>query len=170
MHHPLTVLLLERRGNDQIDHRFAHHIVSWPTEHFFSRWIEFNNRSPVIDGDNSIEGRFEDCRFSRSRTSYGFVATPTLNKLPDLNSNRSHHAQQIVVGLANLSAEELNDTVNLRAQPDRESDGGMQSFFFSDVSAREIGVMDNIRDPSGAPRWPIRGPAVRLPFQTPAVS
>ena len=57
------------------------------------------------------------------------------------------HRQQIVVGRADLAAEELHHAEHFAVQQDREPERGVQALARRDRGAGEIRVVDDVGDP-----------------------
>src|SRR2546427_11466292 len=55
-----------------------------------------------------------------------------LDELADLSADGGHHPEQILIGLADLAAEELEHAQDRAAEEDRESEGSMQPILGGD--------------------------------------
>src|SRR3989338_2511083 len=66
------------------------------------------------------------------------------NKLSDLDPDDIQDGQQIFIRFLDLSAKKFQDTDNIAADPDRERESPMETFFLRNGSAWKILVQNNI--------------------------
>ena len=79
----------------------------------------------------------------------GFLGALAFDELTDLAANAGHHVEQVLVGLADLTADDIDDAEDLAAEQDRKGEGRVQPFTRGD--AREGSwVMHDIRNARGA--------------------
>src|SRR5262249_3034790 len=72
-----------------------------------------------------------------------------LEELPDLASDRGHHAKQVLIGLANREAEELQHAQDLALLDDWEAERAVEPFALRDRRAGEVRIRHGLLDPGG---------------------
>ena len=92
-----------------------------------------------------------------------FLRAPSVDEQADLVADAREHRQQVLVGCADLAAEELHHAEDFAAQQDGESKCRVQPFARGDGCAREVRVLHHVGDPDRLGRWPRRGRAGRSP-------
>src|SRR6185369_15177840 len=100
----------------------------------------------VLDIDRIRQGvdqRAQDVSLFRQRL-LGFLAD---HELADLATNVRHHVEQVLVRLLDLPAEEFDHTENLTIDSDGETEGRMQPVSGSNVSSREVCLLNHVGNP-----------------------
>ncbi len=72
-----------------------------------------------------------------------------LDEQANLAADRREHSQQVGVGLADLATEELHDPQDLGAPHHGEAERGVQARPLGLRRAREVGIVDDVRNPGG---------------------
>ena len=83
------------------------------------------------------------------RLAQGFLGALAFNELTELAADAGHHVEQVLVGLADLTADEIDDAEDLAAKQDRKGEGRVQPFTRGDARAEEGWVMHDIRNARG---------------------
>ena len=77
----------------------------------------------------------------------GFLLPAAFDELPDLAADGGHHPQDLLVGLLDALAQELNDAEDFPPEQDGEGEGGVQAGRGSRVLAEEVLVLHHVRHP-----------------------
>jgi len=106
-------------------------------------------RRPELVGDVGEEIVLRAVRFLRLAVETRALRLHpcALDELSDLGADRREHAEQVLVGLPDLAAEELDHAHHGVSEPDREPEGGVQALARRGRRAREVQVGDHVRDP-----------------------
>jgi hypothetical protein len=73
----------------------------------------------------------------------------TLDELADLARDRGEHLEELLVGAADLPAEELEDPDHLAPEKDRKAEGGVKALPRGERRAREVVVVDDVGAKNG---------------------
>ena len=82
------------------------------------------------------------------------LGPPAFGELADLAPHGGEEGEKLLVGAADLAAEELEHADHFRAQQDREAEGRVQPHAVRDGRAREVRVLHDVRYPGRRPARP----------------
>src|SRR5262249_49352760 len=100
------------------------------------------------DDDQPWNGVHDPPRLARA-LAQGLLGAPALDELTDLAAEVRHHVEQIPVGLADLTADQIDDAQDLGAEEDRKGEGRVKPFARGDARAGGGRVLGEIRDAHG---------------------
>src|SRR5262249_59730315 len=110
----------------------------------------------IEDDDQARNGVHDPPRLARA-LAQGMLGAPALDELTDLAAEVRHHVEQIAVGLADLTADQIDDAQDLGAEEDRKGKGRVKPVARGGARAEEGRVVGEIRDAHGCAARP--GPA-----------
>src|SRR5262249_8529006 len=103
--------------------------------------VDFARRSQ--DGDQARKGVHDQARLALAFAE-SLLRPLALDELTDLAAQGRHRVEQALVGLADLTAEEVDDAEDLAGEEDRKGEGRVQPFARGDARPHEGGVPEDI--------------------------
>ena len=115
-------------------------------DHGAERLIDF-----MGDRGRQLAQRRQPCHVRQLRLglAQGLLGPLAFDELTDLAADAGHHVEQVLVGLADLTADEIDDAEDLAAEQDWKGEGRVQPFTRGDARAEEGWVMHDIRNAHG---------------------
>ena len=123
---------VEVRTRDELLARPAQHVLPGRVQPF---------EVPVVCGDAQHVAR------EREELLQLLLLAPALDEAADLLADARHDADQVIVGLADLAREELEDRHHFAANEERNAERAVEPFLGGHGSAREVHVGDHVRHP-----------------------
>src|SRR5207237_644083 len=100
-----------------------------------------------VDGNDGVQGIFQDGRLARFTFPQGILRAFALNKLADLAADGDERVQQIRIGGAPLAGEELDNADRFTSHANGEAAAAGQVRFVSTMSPREIRIVLEVFNP-----------------------
>jgi hypothetical protein len=108
--------------HDQIRHLTADDLVGPIPERGLCGMVPADDAPSVIHRHDCVEGRLEHRPESRLAGMHSLFCVTSCDELPDLTAEPAHRLEQALVGLAQLSREELHNANHPSGTEEREAE------------------------------------------------
>ena len=147
------VLVVIGRRHEHVD-VVSHNLVAGIAEDARRGRVHRADDAPFVDSDDAVDGRFDHGAQKALALAQGFLGPLALGELTYLAADRRHHLDQVLVGLLDFAAEELDDAGDFVAAANRKTERRVQTLLHGERRAWEVALFHHIGDPDGAAAGP----------------
>src|SRR5262249_18014551 len=147
-HQAFTMPRPKRRRHYQLCHVVTRDLIARVAEDALGGGIELNDAALLVHRDDGVERGAEDRSGQRLAPMGGVLRAAADDELADEVSEYGHRSEQRPVRLLWLAREELHRADDSARALDRKAESSSEARTYSRVSAREVGVFDDVHDPS----------------------
>src|SRR3989440_474524 len=144
---PLAVGVAQRRRDDQLRHLAADRLLRGVAECLLGRPVELEHPALMVHRDDAVERGREHRALARLARADRLLGPGALDLLAELEPDRRHQVEQVVVGLGLLLGEELDHTDESAHRADREGERAVHPALCGNGRAREVRVDRDVPDP-----------------------
>ena len=137
----------QRRRDDQLRHLAADRLLRGVAECLLGRPVELEHPALMVHRDDAVERGREHRALARLARADRLLGPGALDLLAELEPDRHHQVEQVVVGLGLLLGEELDHTDESAHRADREGERAVHPALCGNGRAREVRVDRDVPDP-----------------------